>query len=242
MIALGETDPTSAEVPFFLPMAASPLLGLAGHVFALGEVTLALPGGGPFSAATSQIVEKGFGRYCVRLAPSQCAVGGNVYVRAVVTGAQPYTGVEEIGTAGGDMYEGIGGRVPFNLPNSTDPIFGSPLTGHTFTLGEVQVCLPRTGYVNALLGNIFEIGFGAYELAIPAASALRGKVFVFAQVTGAQRFEGFATILNVGSGPTPIPPTPPGPTPVPVPPQLAAAAFVDHVASALGRIPMQWRS
>lgn len=239
MIALNEATLTAAEVPFFMPLISNPLLGLTAHVFTLGEVQIMLPGGAWINATLSSIVEKGFGRYCVQLTSAQTAVAGNVYIRSVVSGAQNYVGIEEIAQAGGDLFEGIGGRVPFYLPNSSDPVFGAPVTGHVFTLGEVLVCLPGTGYVNATLLNIFEIGFGMYELAITAGQATRGKVFVYAAVSGAQRFEGFATILSVSGGSAPIP-VPPVPVPTPLP--SGSTAIVGHVLAAVNRLPSQFRS
>lgn len=240
MIALNEATPSAAEVPFFMPTVANPLVGLTGHVFTLGEVQIMLPGGSWTNAALSSIVEKGFGRYCVRLDATQTTVAGNVYVRSVVSGAQNYTGIEEIGQAGGDMFEDVGGRVPFYLPNASDPVFGAPVTGHVFSLGEVQVCLPNAGYVNASLLNISEVGFGMYEVAVTPAQAVRGKVFVYASVTGAQRFEGYATVLNAGTA-TPVP-IPPAPTPVTTPLLAGSTAIVSHVLAAVNRLPSQFRS
>lgn len=200
MIALGETDPTSAEVPFFLPLATNPTTGVTGHNFASGEVLLKLPGQSWFNVAVGQIVEKGFGRYCVQLTTAQTQVAGNVYVRSVVAGAQPGVFDEEIGTEGGDLQVAVGGGIPFFLPNSVDPVNGAPIIGHNFVLGEVQIRLPRASYVNVPIAQISEVGYGAYEVAVLPSQAVKGKAFIFASVTGAQPFEAFATILSPGVG------------------------------------------
>lgn len=239
MIALNETDPTAAEIPFFLPLSSDPLgaTGLTGHVFTLGEVQLRLPGGSFGNATVANIVEKGFGRYCVQLQSSQTMMAGLAYVQATVSGAQPYTGTEQIGVFGGDIPLGAGGSIPFFLPNALDPVFGAPVTGHVFVTGEVQFCLPGGAYANATVGNISEIGDGAYELALtPAQAARRGKAFIYVLVSGAQRYEGYATILNPGTS-TSSTTTAVGAAPATV---TFASSALDHVASALGRLPAQF--
>lgn len=241
MIATNEATASAAEVPFFLPLSTDPInTGLTGHVFVLGEVQIKLPGAGWTNATVASVVEKGFGRYCVQLSAAQTALGGNVYIRAVVSGAQSYTGVEEIGTAGGDIFVGVGGPLSFYLPNSVDPVNGAPITGHTFVPGEVQVCLPGGAYANATVGNISEVGFGSYELALtPAQTTTRGKAFIYALVAGAQRFEGFSTILNVGSPALVIPPPSQS---IPALSPTVAASMAAHVVAALNRLPLQFRN
>jgi hypothetical protein len=210
VIAVGETDPGAAEIPFFLPLASDPInSGLTGHDFtsnsSTGEVQIKLPGGSWFNVAGSQIVEKGFGRYCVQLTESQCATAGMAYIRAVISGntAQPYSGNEEIGTLGGDIPVNGSDVFTFDLPNGTDPVFGSPITGHTFSSGEVKICVPGGSYTNATLGDIAEIGNGLYTLAIHGTeTANRGKVFVYVNVSGSQRFEGYVTVLGSSTGGT----------------------------------------
>lgn len=225
MIAVGETVPSAAEVPFFLPLSSDPInSGLTLHDFtnnaSTGEVQIKLPGGNFFNVLGSQIVEKGFGRYCVQLTSAQTANAGTVYIRVVISGntGQPYSGFEPIGTAPGDIAVGGSGVFVFGLPNASDPIFGAPITGHSFTLGEVQICVPGGSYANASLSDIAEIGDGLYTLTLHGtATANRGKDFVYVNVSGSQRFEGYATILGAGSSGattidyvTPSPNTTPG--------------------------------
>lgn len=209
MIAVGETLASAAEVPFFLPLTSDPInSGLTGHTFVSGEVELNLPGGGGwFAVATSQIVEKGFGRYCVQLTPSQCALAGMAYIRVRISGdpCQPYSGDEEIGTLPGDIPLGGSDVFVFDLPNGSDPIFGSPITGHSFVTGEVKICLPGGSYANANTADISEIGMGLYTLAITTGETTnRGKVFVYVSVSGSQRFEGYLTILGGEAPPPPV--------------------------------------
>lgn len=198
MIALNETSAAAAEVPFFLPLTTSPIVpGLTGHSFSSGEVTICLPGGSFFSVSTSQIVEKGYGRYCVQLTALQCTVPGLVYVHASVSSAQPYNGNETIGSSGGDLQVSVGGYIPFFLPNATNPVYGSPVTGHSFSTGEVQLCLPGGSYANASTSNIIELGNGAYALLVTAGQAAsRGKAFIYTNVSGAQPYEGYVDILT----------------------------------------------
>lgn len=219
MIAVGETEPAAAEVPFFLPLTTNPInAGLTGHAFVLGEVQINIPdGGGWINAPLGQIVEKGFGRYCVQLTEAQCTNAGMVYIRVVISGgaAQPYSGDEEIGTLGGDIPVDGSDVFVFDLPNGTDPVFGTPVTGHSFTAGEVQICLPGGTYANANLSDITEVGNGLYNLAVHGAStANRGKAFVYVSVAGSQRFEGYLTILDPASG-GPLPEVVYSPTGVP---------------------------
>lgn len=242
MIALNEPLATAAEVPFFLPLATNPIAaGLTGHSFSLGEVQVHLPGGVWFNVSTGQIVEKGFGRYAVQLTAAQCAVAGQVYVNAVVSGAQPYDGSEEVGTAGGDIGVGVAGVFPVFLANATDPINGAPITGHSWATGEVQVCLPGGSYANADVTKISEVGLGNYELALSTAqTAARGKIYLIATVSGAQRFEGWVTVLNPGG----IPLSTGGSTAVPAPTTTASGvpALVNHAAAAHNRLAQQFRS
>lgn len=250
MIALNETDPTAAEVPFFLPLTADTFTGpgLTGHVFVLGEVQMKLPGAGWVSVALTQIVEKGYGRYAVRLTSAQCTTSGVVYIRANVSGAQPYSGVEEIGTAGGDIIENDAtARIPFFLASRTDPV-NTAITGWAFTTGEVRVCLPNGTYADANVANVVEVGFGAYELVLTTAqTAHRGKIFIYVLTATAQRYEAAATILSpavgiggtIGGGGTGGSVASPS---VPSPIATTASNYVDHVAAALARLPMQYRS
>jgi hypothetical protein len=202
VIAQNESTPSAAEVPFMLPTSSNPLVGLTGHAFTLGEVQVQLPGGSFFNIPVIQIVEKGFGLYAVQLDSTQTLNQGLVYIKTSVTGAQPYEGVEQIGVTGGDIVVGTQGYVPFYLPQSADPINGPPITGHTFSLGEVQIVVPGSNtFVNVALVDIQEIGLGAYQVIVTGAeSAMRGKVYIYANVSGAQPYRGFAMVLNSSAG------------------------------------------
>lgn len=243
MIALGETDPTAAEVPFELPLEANPLNGLTGHVFAPGEAMMKLPGSGVWIDARTQIVEKGYGRYAIQLTAAQCELAGAVLYDVVVAIAEPDRGFEMIGTLGGDIAIGADGFVWFYLANSADPINGAPVTGHVFAGGEVRVCLPAGVYHDATVANIIEGGNGLYALRLDSTigeTGRRGKVYLYASVAGAQRFEGYSTILGAAAPAV----TPPGPPPIPlVPVGTLAKAYpaIDHVQAALDMLPQQFR-
>ena len=241
MIALNETNPYAAEVAFTLPLDSDPLTGLTGWTFTLGEVQVKLPGQAWTNIPVIQIVEKGYGRFAVRLSSGQCSVAGDVFIRADISGTQLYFGSDVIGTLGGDIQENSStGSVPFFLPSATDPVNGAPLTGYTFALGEVRVCLPNSSYVNADPAQIEEIGFGGYRLKLTAAqTAQRGKVFVYANVAGYQRFEGYNTILGAGVGGVA---SPPEVIPIPVPIVYGDPEYVNHYALSLNRLPQQFRS
>lgn len=240
-IALNETDPTAAEVAFNLPLISNPSMPLTGHTFVLGEVQILLPGQFWMNVNPLQIVEKGYGRYCVRLTAAQCTTAGSVFIRANVSGAQPYFGYDRIGVFAGDIPQGLPGALVFYLPNATDPIFGSPVTGHTFVAGEVRVCLPGGVYADATVTNITEIGYGAYALALTSSQTVnRGKVFVYANVSGAQVFEGYETIsatnvtTSTSTGGTVV-------VPVTSPVAPGSPLYVDHVTIAVNRLPQQFR-
>lgn len=239
MIALGETDPTAAEVPFFLALQSAPVgPGLTGHVFAPGEVVLQVPGGGFVAVPTSQIAEKDFGWYAVQCTAAQVAAAGQVFVNALVSGCQPYNGVEDVGLTGGDILEAAAGEIPFFLPLASDPVYGSPVTGHSFTSGEVQVRFARGALTSPAPASVREVGLGSYALQVAPASTARGKAFFYAQVSGAQFFSAFVSVLSPGG----VAISPVGPSPVPSPVPTTAAGYVDHVALALARLPVQFRS
>jgi hypothetical protein len=241
MIALNESNAYAREVAFTLPLESDPLTGLTGWTFTLGEVQIRVPGGGWIDAQLSQIVEKGYGRFCVRLTSGQVATAGDVYIRAVIDGAQPYFGSDVIGPLGGDIGVDSEGSVPFFLPSATDPIFGAPLTGHTFVLGQVRMCLPDAIYVDVPLVQIEEMGYGGYRVNLTAADTVKhGKVFVYALVPDYQRFEGYCTILDAQGVAEPEPA--PEPEPVPVPIVYGDPEYVNQYAIALNRLPQQFRS
>lgn len=235
MIALNETNEYAAEVAFNLPLSSDPTTGLTGHAFTLGEVQIKLPGLGWADATLAKIVEKGYGRYAVRLTPSQCTVAGDVAIIATVSTTQNYFGSDTIGVLGGDIPVGETGSIYFFLPDIDDPFGNPPLTGHTFATGEVRICLPNSTYADLDALQISEVGFGAYKATITTTqTALRGKAFIYANVTGYQPFEGYSTILGVGAAPSSI--TPPTPIPVPVTTSSPIAPTLDLITSAINRL------
>jgi hypothetical protein len=255
MIALNETDETAAEVPFFLPLRTNPLAGATGLTWTdagggrTSQVQYRLPGGVSWLNATIAKIREvtfggvGFGRYALRLVASECLVAGNVLIRTSAAGiptAQPYGGAEPIGTTGGDLPLSLAGQLVFYLPQSADPILGLPITGYAFSSGEVKLALPNATYANVSPANIVELANGFYAVNVSAAdTTTRGKAYLYATATGAQRWEGFYTFLGVSTG-TVIPPTPPTPVPSPVSP--ASSVYTDHVQLALDRLPAQFRN
>lgn len=251
MIAVGETQAYAAEVPFYLP-SANPLVGVTGHVWhdagggVTDELQVMVPGGSFINATIAKIVEKGFGRYALQLSSGQCTTSGVVYVRTTSvylanapSQAQPAFETEVIGATGGELGVALQGIFPFYLPNATDPIFGTPVIGHSFSAGEVLISLPNSTYADANLANVVAIGNGAYALVLsPTDTATRGKAYLYVNVSGAQRFEDFITILGVGYAPSP---TPPAPTPIPIPPTTAPQFFADHASLAISRLCQQFK-
>lgn len=243
MIAQNEPNQYAAEVPFTLPTLSNPLVGLTGHTFTSGEVQYRLPGATSWANATvSRIIEKGFGEYCLRLLTSETATLGTVYLRAIVSGAQPCVTTEQITNLGGDLAVASSGFIPFYLPQSSDPVNGSPITGHTFAAGEVKICLPNGTFANATLANVMEFGFGSYGLLLTSSdTALNGKAYLHVDIgSSSQPYTGYATILGVGGGVTPTPPTP-----TPVTPTTSVAGYtastVDHVAEGILRLCQQFK-
>lgn len=216
MIALDESNEYAAEVPFTLPTDADPLVGLTGHTFTLGEVQIKLPGSGVWvNVALNKIVEKGYGRYCARLTSSQTTTAGLVAISANVSGAQPYFGTETIGTLGGDVPQNGTGYITFYLPDESDPVYGDPVDDADFTSGgTLRICLPDDVYRDATSdekADVVNLGNGGYAFLLDATHTVKsGKAFLYAEYTGAQRFEGYVTILGTGvfSGSSATPPTP----------------------------------
>ncbi len=238
MIALNETNEYSAEVAFNLPDETNPIVGILSHSFTLGEVQIKLPGQAWANATLAKIVEKGYGRYCVRLTSAQCLVAGDVYIKAIVTGAQSYFGSDVIGDLGGDIAVGGTGSVNFYLPDESDPYGNPALTGlpaDVFTLGDIQLCLPDGVYADVDLADVEEIGFGLYRVNLDTTQTTkRGKVFVYAEVTGYQPFEGYSTILGVGT----VAPIVVSPTPIPVPVTALSpiSTYTDLITGAVNRL------
>lgn len=232
MISLNETNEYAAEVAFTLFTGITPT---TGWVFTLGEVQVKLPGGAWTNVALNKIFEKGYGRYVARLTAAQCITAGDVYIKAIVSGVAPYYGSDVIGELGGDIPVAGTGSVNFFLPDATDPFNNPPLTGHTFVLGEVRLCLPDATYVDVLITDITEIGFGLYRVNLDAVdTAKRGKVFVYAAVTGYQSFEGYSTILGLGSSAPSV--TPPTPIAVPAAATTPQSTYQDLITGAINRL------
>lgn len=89
-------------------------------------------------------------------------------------------------------------EVPFTLPLATDPLTG--LTGHTFTLGEVQIKLPGSlVWVNVAVNKIVEKGYGRFCARLTSAqTTTEGLVAIRASVTGTQPYFGSETIGVLG--------------------------------------------
>lgn len=238
MIALNETNEYAAEVPFTLPLESDPLTGLTGWTFTLGEVQIRLPGSLVWiNVAVNKIVEKGYGRFCARLTSAQTTTEGNVYIRASVTGTQPYFGNEIISTLGGDIAQGGSGYIVLFLPDEVDPVYGSPIDTADFTSsGLVRLCFPDDVYRDATtdeLNSIVNLGYGGYALPVTDTDKA-GKVFIYVEYPGAQRFEGYSTILGTGvatvSTPTPTPITVPNTVTTPQSTQM------NLITNAVGRL------
>lgn len=260
MIALGETDESAAEIPFFLPTVADPTAGLTGHSFTLGEVVRRLPADSAFANATLvKLLEVGFGWYVERLTSTETLTAGMAVLQAVVAGAQPYTGTEQIGSLGGDIPQNGDGTIGFYAANATDPVFGTPVSVHDFTADVeydagtgttslVQLRLPNGSFANAKVSDIVALNNGTWGLNIYASAsqtARKGKAFIYAAVPGAKAFTGYVTILGAGivlpggggtSSGTPVVAN----THVPV--ANPASAPVDHVAGALSRLCEQFKA
>lgn len=205
MILAGETLSAALELPFFLPSNSNPIFGpVTGHVFTLGEVQIRAPGAGFVNVALDHIVEKGFGAYAAIATSSQAATAGIAYVDAIVSGAQPYTGDEEIRLRIAGIFVGettdADRSIPFHLASSSNPLV--PITGHSWATGEVKVFIPGSGaFVNADITRITEIGAGDYSLALTGAQVTgRGKVYLYALVTGSQPDLVVADIVTPPTG------------------------------------------
>lgn len=217
MIRVGETDPHAREVEFDLPTLADPLVGLTGHVFVAGEVRVRLTGFPYVDADPLLVVEKDYGGYALVLTAAQVANRATLYIYVNVAGAQPFSAEVDIGgpIAVGETDPALR-EVPFHLPNKDAPL--TPITGHVFVTGEVQAYVPGgAGFVNALVGNVVEKGYGDYALQLTAAQvAARGKLWLYAKTPDSQPWLGTVTIddgsgadAGDGGGDEPPPPPPP---------------------------------
>lgn len=76
-------------------------------------------------------------------------------------------------------------ELPFRLPDETDPRVG--VLAHGFVLGEVKVRTPGAPYVNVLVADIAEIGYGDYVARLTGPQAtVEGFTYLYANVAGAQ--------------------------------------------------------
>lgn len=210
MIRVGEPNDYAAEILFYLPQVADPLLPKAGHVFVLGEVRIKLGAVGVWvDVALDRILERGRGWYAIRLTALQRAAATEVAYEAVCDGAQPDRGTEIVGVLAGDIAQGGEGFITFYLPDVDDPIYGDPIEGHAFVLGEVELSLPDDAFGDVAPENIVEFGGGMYGVRISSAQSVkRGKAIVVADVAGAQRASSYRTILgDTLVSPSPIVPT-----------------------------------
>lgn len=255
MIALGETDETAAEIPFKLPTGADPVgTGFTGYGFpetfvgsgVTDQVQYLLPGSLVWKDATiAKIFEIGFGRYVYRLIASECTTAGVVKLRAYVPGndvngvplAQPDNVQETIGPQGGEIAVGGSDYFMFFLPNGSDPVYGSPISVHTFVTGEAKLRLPSGVYANADVTQVQNFGNGWWGLLMRTGieTISRGKAFLYVNVAGSQPFEGYITILSPTAGSSDsVPPTiqivdPPAGTTI-QPGQPITFRFFDNVA------------
>lgn len=235
MIRPGEPSDYAAEILIYLPRADDPRLPKLNHVFVLGEVQIKLTPSAPSwtNVALARLVERGHGWYAIRLTEEQRAAATEVAYQAVCAGAQPDRGTEVIGSLSGDIAEGAAGVIPFFLPNEDDPVYGAPVEGHVFTLGEVELSLPDDAFGDVPTARIVEYGGGLYGVLTTAAQAAkRGKAIVVANVAGAQRFSGYRTILGEGALVTPVPP--------PIPLATSSSADSAGSTSVAGDLALGW--
>lgn len=237
MIGLNESLEAAAEVPFYLPSAADPLVGLTGHVFTPGQVKIRLPGAGSYvDVALNKIREVGLGWYAARLTAVQTTASGSVLIDANVGAiAQPWRGSEVIGTRGGEFGVGGTGYLYFYLPQAADPIYGAPVTGYVFDNDDVKVAWPDLAFANVAGSTVVEFGSGFYGVPVTSANtAVRGKAYVHAEAVGAQRFSSYVTILNAQEISASA--SEPGPDPVQTETAAVQVEFVDHFQEAINRL------
>lgn len=243
MIALNETNEYAAEVLFFLPDTANLPYGKLAHSFTLGEVQYDL-GAGFIDVQLVKIVERGHGWYAIRLTAAQCVSAIELAYSATCADAQPDRGTETIGTAGGEIPKNGTGVIPFYLPQAADPVYGAPITGHTFVAGEVELSLPDGAFVAldpvAEPWRIIERGNGLYWVVLDTDDTVKaGKAIVFADIgVTSQPASSHRTIL--GNGVSVAPPVEP-PEVVPVPVEFDAIGYADIVSEALDRLTQQFR-
>ena len=95
-------------------------------------------------------------------------------------------------------YSGKDAEFPFHLPSSSNPL--TPVTGHSFSTGEVQIRVAGGSLVNADVTLVVEIGNGDYALQLTGAqTAATGKAFLYVNVSGAQVYSGFEDVLDIGA-------------------------------------------
>jgi hypothetical protein len=236
---------SAAEVMFQLASGINPNNPVTGQDFTTGTyVSLWLPVFGAFVAVpSSQIVEKGFGTYAVRLTALQTALDGTAYVFAYVPGvSQPSRVQSDI------VSPGLPARreLPFVIMPLSDPVYdsGGLGLGHSFTLGEVQTRFSTdSGFANVSLGQIAERGYNMYAVVLTGSqrAVQTDDALVAFNSSSPVPFVPFVAewdmIVSSYGRPTPAPPTPPPPyTP---PPSLGP---VDQVALGVNRLCQQFKT
>jgi len=207
MILLGASS-AAAEVPVHLATPSNPLTPVTGYGWSTGDLQVFWPGTGSFvNAPTGNIVEKGFGDYALQGTSTNTSVAGCVYVYAEPSVSQPFRGVEFVT----DPNDPAIHEVPFTLMSLSNPVY-TGVTGHSFTLGEVQICFAGGSYANVPTSQIVEKGYGMYAVVLTSPQRLNvDKVYVSAQVSGAVPFTAdWDMVVSTYIGPVPVaaPPAP----------------------------------
>lgn len=202
-------------VSFHLNDATFPTQPLVGHggignPWITGSITVRWPGDSAFhNATTDHIVEVGFGDYELLADPSEVAVSGCAYLYAAVAGQQPWRYFYHVATPGDIVIR----EVPFLLVSTTD--INGDTTGHTFTLGDVQLRFANGSYTDVPLTQIKERGNNMYAVVLTSDQRASnvGLVYIYctATATTMQFSESFDMIIG-GGGPitvtTPAPSAP----------------------------------
>lgn len=90
-------------------------------------------------------------------------------------------------------------EVPFTLPLASNPLTG--LSGHTFVLNEVRVCLPGSGglWIAIAVNKIREVGFGMFAARLLSTqTTAAGSVLINAEVAATQPYRGSEIIGTLG--------------------------------------------
>lgn len=212
MILAGETNANGREVPFYLPQASNPALPLTGHTFTTGEVKYLLSGGSYSNVTTAALIERGYGAYAYMASLSDASVGGDILLSAVVSGAQSWTGYEQVTRAPGGIVVGETSdparSILFHLSAAAD---GSAITSHTWTTGELKIRIPGSSWVNADITRVTNLSNGDYSLALTSPQVVgKGKVYLaidlsVSTISSAQQMTTWADIVTQTS----LSPSPP---------------------------------